>query len=440
MTVYARITLIVMILMMGLSPVLAQINSKYAFMQSSTVWEPIFGNYANDAMTDEGLAGPFDIGFSFPYGANTYTQVKISSNGWVNLGGNLTNPYYGNSSGLATLNILPILTPLWDDLSLQFGAVQYMTYGSAPHRIFFVQWLAANWNYNGNNEYNFMVRMHETGQVDLVYGPHSGAANSPSATIGINMAPGGSGNYYNIVPGIIAQAYTTTQYNNITTFPDSGTIYIFMPKTALGVNAAALNLRGPKNPMFSVNANYVVTVGNAGTAPIIGNAVTARLKRGTEVLAQTTLPSIAPGGYAEAILAWAPDTTGLMYLTAEVELANDADSLNDETFSYAITAQPFVGNEDEIVPNPSLNLSVHPNPFRQNAVLSYRLDKAAEGNLTIYNLKGQAVRNYDLKSKGSGFVSWDGKNNEGRAVPSGMYLARLNSGSSSVSQKLVMLR
>ncbi|MFO7660669.1 MAG: hypothetical protein R6V77_07130, partial [Candidatus Cloacimonadaceae bacterium] len=81
----------------------AQIQNNYAFTQSSAPWEPIWGNYATDAMTDEGLTSAFEIGFTFPYGSYNYTQVKISSNGWVNLGANLTLPYYGND--LSYLNI-----------------------------------------------------------------------------------------------------------------------------------------------------------------------------------------------------------------------------------------------------------------------------------------------------------------------------------------------
>jgi hypothetical protein len=427
-----------MVLTIGLGSVWGQINTKYAFMQSSTIWEPVYGTYATDAMTDEGLAGPFEIGFNFPYGTNTYTQVKISSNGWVNPGANLVLPYYGN--GLATLNILPVLTPLWDDLGMQTGAVQFGTYGEAPNRIFIVQWLAAKWKYNASNEYNFMVRMHESGQVDLVYGPHTGMPDNPSATIGINMAPGGSGNYYNVVPGLIAQAYTSTQYNDITTFPDNGTMYIFMPKTDISTDAAALNLRGPKNPMQTVNANYVVTVGNAGNTIIPQEAITARLKRGDEVLAVAALPSLTPGGFAEVLLPWVPDTTGLMYLSADLEWTGDLNSLNNETYSYAITVQPFVGNADATIPAPQLNLTVSPNPFRERTVISFSLDKAKTGSLTIYNLRGQVVRRLETGAKNSGSVFWDGRNDQGHPVPSGMYLAKLSTGGSSVARKLVMLR
>ena len=437
-TGYRVWAMVLLLLMAGMLN--AQIATKYAFGQSSTVWEPVFGTYATDAMQDEGLAGPYEIGFNFPYAGTNVTQVKISSNGWVNPSGNLTNPYYNNSSGLAALNLLPLLAPLWDDLSLQFGAVQFANYGVAPHRVFFVQWQAAKWNYAGENEFNFMVRMHETGQIDFIYGPHTGTSYNASATLGINLAPGGSGNYYSILPGVPALAFTTTQYNNIASIPDNGTMYIFMLKSTLNFNAAALNLRGPKNPMHSVASEYVITVGNAGTNPIPADAAHVYLRRGEEILASAALPQIMPGSYSEAVLSWAPDTTGLMYLNARVELGNDPDSLNDVTFSYAITAQPYVANEDNLAPAPEVQLSCQPNPWRESVSFAYRTGKSETAQIEVYNLKGQKLRTLRSAARGDGSLVWDGKSDSGHQVPEGLYLVRLQAGEKAITRKLVRLK
>ncbi|MFO7660751.1 MAG: FlgD immunoglobulin-like domain containing protein, partial [Candidatus Cloacimonadaceae bacterium] len=375
-----------------------------------------------------------------PYGSYNYTQVKISSNGWVNLGANLTLPYYGND--LSYLNIRPLVAPLWDDLSLQFGAVQYNTYGDAPHRIFYVQWLAAKWNYNGMNEYSFMTRLHETGQIDFIYGPHIGAPNNGSASIGINMIPGGTNYFYSIQPGNPSVASHTTSFNTIQTAPAEGTMFIFMPKTAHPQNAAAVNLNGPQTPMQSMVANYTVTVGNAGSSPIASGAATAYLMRGDEVLTFAGLPSILPGQFADATLSWAPDTTGLMYLTGKVELTADPDSLNNVTYPFTITAQEFVGNDDEISPTASLQLSTQPNPFRENVSIRYSLPKADVTRLDIYDLKGRKVAALlrETKAQGSHTMVWSGLDLAGNPVPNGIYFGRMTSGSSAATVKLVRLK
>lgn len=417
----------------------AQINNKYAFTQSFTVWEPIWGDYITEAMTDEGLSSPIDIGFTFPYGTDNYTQVKVSSNGWLNLGTNLTLPYYGND--LATLNIRPLVAPLWDDISLQFGAVQYNSYGIAPHRIFYVQWLAAKWNYNANNEFNFMARLHENGQIDLIYGPHIGNPANASASIGINMAPGGSGNYFSVLPGQPASAFTTTQYQNISSVIPSGTMYIFMPKTALTVNAAAVNLNGSRTPMQNVSSDYVITLGNAGTTPIYSTSGNAHLMRGQEILASVPLPNLAPGGFNTATVSWAPDTTGLMYLYAKVDLANDADSLNDVTYPFAITALPYVGNDDNTTPVPSVNLTAYPNPFKDKVSFEISQSKYQPLQLSVYNLKGQIVRELRVENiaAGSSKAVWDGKDKSGKELPNGIYFVSTGPVKSLIS-KVILLR
>lgn len=418
----------------------AQIQNNYAFTQSSAPWEPVWGNYATDAMVDEGITYALDIGFTFPYGSYEYTQVKISSNGWLNLGANLTLPYYGND--MSYLNIRPVVAPLWDDISLENGAVQYVVYGSAPHRVFFVQWLAARWNYNSMNEFSFMVRLHETGQIDLIYGPHIGMPNNASASIGINMTPGGSGYYYSVLPGAPAQAFTTTSHNNIQTPIPQGTMYIFMPRTAHPANAAAVNLNGTQTPMQNVVWHYTATVGNAGSSTIQAGAATAYLMRGSEVLASAELPAILPGNFAEANLSWAPDTIGLMYLTAKVELANDADSLNNETYPLTITAQEFVSNDDATTPTAPLQLSVQPNPFRNSVSILYNVPKTGVVKLEIYNLKGQKIAALvnDKKAQGSYTVVWDGTDSAGKPVPSGVYICNISSSGESETAKLLKLK
>lgn len=417
----------------------AQIANYYAFTQNANEWEPIWGTFATEAMTDEGITPPIGLGFDFPYGTNTYSQVRISSNGWVGLGTNLTLPYYAND--LATLNIRPLLAPLWDDISLQFGAVHYASYGVAPHRVFFVQWLAAKWNYNAMNEYNFMVRIHETGQADFIYGTNIGSPSNASASIGINMTPGGSGNYFSIVPGNPAVAHTTTQYQNIQTFPGLGTMYIFMPRTTEAQNAAAVNLRGNRNPMQNIVNEYVVTVGNAGTGQIAANSVTAYLMRGEEVLAETQLPYIASGNFGSATLQWTPDETGLMYLYAKVDLAEDADSLNNDTFPFAVTVQPYVSNDDNLAPSVDLSLKAYPNPFSNKVTFQFSTPKAEQVKLEVYNLKGQKIRTVINESLASGnhSVEWNGRDASGANLPSGIYYCKMSSGAYSAVRKIILL-
>ena len=83
-----------------------------------------------------------------------------------------------------------------------------------------------------------------------------------------------------------------------------------------------------------------------------------------------------------------------------------------------------------------------PNPSTGEVYLGYWLPKESEATLRIFNTAGQLVREVDTGAKAAGThnLTWDGKNASGRRVPNGVYLARLQAGSISATQKITILR
>lgn len=84
----------------------------------------------------------------------------------------------------------------------------------------------------------------------------------------------------------------------------------------------------------------------------------------------------------------------------------------------------------------------YPNPFNPTTEISYRLQSDDFVSLTIYNSLGQAVRTLVREKQTSGYynVIWDGKNNAGQVVPSGIYLYRLHTGSFTKTMKMLMVK
>ena len=84
----------------------------------------------------------------------------------------------------------------------------------------------------------------------------------------------------------------------------------------------------------------------------------------------------------------------------------------------------------------------YPNPFNPKTNISYLLSEAGNVNLTIYDLLGRAVKNLVLGEQpaGSFAVSWDGKDESGKIVPSGVYLYSLKNGNSIQSKKMVLMK
>jgi flagellar hook assembly protein FlgD len=83
----------------------------------------------------------------------------------------------------------------------------------------------------------------------------------------------------------------------------------------------------------------------------------------------------------------------------------------------------------------------YPNPFNPSTVISWQLAVGSEVELNIFNLLGQEVRTLVDKRQEAGYhsVRWDGNDNQGNPVASGIYLYRIKTGEFvSVRQMLMM--
>jgi hypothetical protein len=85
---------------------------------------------------------------------------------------------------------------------------------------------------------------------------------------------------------------------------------------------------------------------------------------------------------------------------------------------------------------------VQPNPFRASARIEWALPKAGEASLTVYDASGRLVRTLTSGRHAAGrFVAvWDGSDEDGRPVGSGVYVCRYQAGGQQLSKKLVLRR
>ncbi len=84
----------------------------------------------------------------------------------------------------------------------------------------------------------------------------------------------------------------------------------------------------------------------------------------------------------------------------------------------------------------------YPNPFNQTTDMQFTLPKSGFVTLTIYDLLGRKVRSLVSEHLSSGYKSvlWDGKNEEGKDVASGIYLYRLRAGNFVDTKKMLLLK
>ena len=96
--------------------------------------------------------------------------------------------------------------------------------------------------------------------------------------------------------------------------------------------------------------------------------------------------------------------------------------------------------ETQLLPN-------YPNPFNPETWIPYRLAEDAFVTLTIYDQTGQIVRTLDVGHQiaavyegRSKAVYWDGRNQVGEQVASGVYFYHLSAGDYSATRKMLILK
>lgn len=84
----------------------------------------------------------------------------------------------------------------------------------------------------------------------------------------------------------------------------------------------------------------------------------------------------------------------------------------------------------------------YPNPFNPSTTLAFHLPKSAEASLVIYNALGQRVRSLVSANLPAGIhtINWDGRNDNGGSLPSGIYLARFQANTGDGSQAFQQTR
>ena len=87
----------------------------------------------------------------------------------------------------------------------------------------------------------------------------------------------------------------------------------------------------------------------------------------------------------------------------------------------------------------------YPNPFNPETWIPYQLSEAADVSLQIYTSDGQLVRSFDVGHQPTGIYHsrgraayWDGKNEVGEPVASGIYFYKLSAGQFSATRRMVI--
>ena len=111
----------------------------------------------------------------------------------------------------------------------------------------------------------------------------------------------------------------------------------------------------------------------------------------------------------------------------------------------APTAAPAAPRIVELPPDATVLLPNYPNPFNPETWIPYQLSKPSEVTLHIYSVNGTLVRTLDLGHQSAGIYHsraraayWDGKNEAGEPVASGVYFYALTAGEFTATRKMLI--
>ncbi|MCA9729263.1 MAG: T9SS type A sorting domain-containing protein, partial [Candidatus Eisenbacteria bacterium] len=97
----------------------------------------------------------------------------------------------------------------------------------------------------------------------------------------------------------------------------------------------------------------------------------------------------------------------------------------------------------EVVPQfATEQLRAMPNPFREETSLTYRLAGSSHVSVAIFDTAGRQVRKLvdDDRNVGTHTLRWDGRDDDGRRLPQGIYYQRFAADGKERIQRLVVLR
>ena len=166
---------------------------------------------------------------------------------------------------------------------------------------------------------------------------------------------------------------------------------------------------------------------------------------------------LAPDGTGVQYLAYAGETAAQKYEDYFCDNGSAFDGLYTDNATGAVTAGIWFVAQDSfkgVISSPTQTISASvgpaafellqnvPNPFNPSTTITYALDGATRVALVVYNVQGQKVRTLadGYQPAGVHSVVWDGADDRGAKVSSGVYLYRLSTPERTDQKRMLLVR
>ncbi len=185
--------------------------------------------------------------------------------------------------------------------------------------------------------------------------------------------------------------------------------------------------------------SQTVTICNCGTASMLGTIATeSPFSLGEPSMPAYYLEYIIPVGESFTFNVNFQPLQNSVYTGTLIINSDDPNALVNTIPLYG-TGQP-VANDDPVAVLVTSLKGCYPNPFNPTTTISFSIKEKTPVELIIYNILGQKVRtlvNQPLEP-GEHSIVWNGTDNKGRSVASGIYFYRMKAGNYSETKKMVL--
>ncbi|MBN2245455.1 MAG: T9SS type A sorting domain-containing protein, partial [Candidatus Aminicenantes bacterium] len=99
-------------------------------------------------------------------------------------------------------------------------------------------------------------------------------------------------------------------------------------------------------------------------------------------------------------------------------------------------------NDDETLPGITALGDNYPNPFNPSTTITYSLKEGGQVRIDVYNLRGERLITLvnEVRDAGVYGVEWNGRDEAGRMMPSGIYFYNMKSGKYTSIKKMILMK
>jgi len=173
-----------------------------------------------------------------------------------------------------------------------------------------------------------------------------------------------------------------------------------------------------------------------------------RIKFGVSTNANPTpndMTIISAGSYVDVPVAWTEFEYSLSAYNGQ-QVSFGINCVSNDAFvlyidNVEVTGVNSIDDPTPVAKKTALNGN-YPNPFNPVTTISYSIEKDDHVSIDVFNVKGQKVRTLvnDRLTAGSHTIQWNGTDDNGKNVSSGIYFFNMKSGKYTSTRKMILMK